>query len=535
MYATNLTDQLFSAALPLKPLVAWCGSACSVTVAVPPAAALAGLNIGSVGVTLSLPDGSNAAAQAVHVANTPLWTATFPAANFATSGTVANGLMVTLAGEDENGVVRMWIVATGDLEVRPGDASPSPSGSWVAVKLRDGAPENPVEGDAYVSGGKLYLYDHGAWVQIGGGGVTVDDAMSETSENPVQNKVNTAALEGKQDALTAAQLAAANSGATAQKVAAWDGYAAQIAAKADASEVNAALAQKADADDLPYALVVPGEWTYSGVPAGVSNYGLVWDDAWFFVYYYEGESYGSSVLGDEDALELSFVLFDSTVTATRASLPGNLSDRAVNAVAVSTDTTLTLPAANPGHSRDLLVRLTVSATSAVTWTVAQGESWDAMGAPPSSFAAGTYLYRITEVAPGTWHCEDLLALVGLEAALADKMPMYPMVAVAPSSGTLTIAPYTVATYTAGSSAESFTVAVGAGTTGMARDCELVIDCTATGAVAPTVTWPSNFHPRTDAGTDFACEAGVRNVYYISEYATGQFAVGGWQETAGGNA
>ena len=178
-----------------------------------------------------------------------------------------------------------------------------------------------------------------------------------------------------------------------------------------------AIDGKADADDLPYALVVPGEWTYSGVPAGVSNYGLVWDDAWFFVYYYEGESYGSSVLGDEDALELSFVLFDSTVTATRASLPGNLSDRAVNAVAVYT--TLTLPAANPGHSRDLIVRLTVSATSAVTWLDAGNDpTWDAIGAPPSTFAAGTYLYRFTEVSPSTWHCEDMLALVGLEAALA---------------------------------------------------------------------------------------------------------------------
>lgn len=103
------------------------------------------------------------------------------------------------------------------------------------------------------------------------------------------------------------------------------------------------------------------------------------------------------------------------------------------------------------------------------------------------------------------------------------------------SGTLTVAPYTVATYTAGASAAAFTVAVGAGTTGTARDCELVIDCTGSGAVAPTVTWPSNFHPRTDAATDFACEAGVRNVYFISEYATGEFTVGGWQETAGGNA
>jgi hypothetical protein len=102
---------------------------------------------------------------------------------------------------------------------------------------------------------------------------------------------------------------------------------------------------------------------------------------------------------------------------------------------------------------------------------------------------------------------------------------------------VTAAPYTVAAYTATSTAEAFEIAVGAlpaGVTGTARDCILVIDCTATGAVAPTVTWDTHFHPRTDAGTDFACEAGVRNVYYISEYAAGEFAVGGWQETEGGN-
>ena len=121
-----------------------------------------------------------------------------------------------------------------------------------------------------------------------------------------------------------------------------------------------------------------------------------------------------------------------------------------------------------------------------------------------------------------------------ETALAGKMPMYPMVAVTPSSGTLTVTPYTVATYTADTSAVAFTVAVGTGTAGTARDCELVIDCTATGAVAPTVTWPATFHPRTDAATDFACKAGVRNIYFISEYAAGEFAVGGWKETAGGN-
>lgn len=134
-----------------------------------------------------------------------------------------------------------------------------------------------------------------------------------------------------------------------------------------------------------------------------------------------------------------------------------------------------------------------------------------------------------------WDETTLGALKADADALLALTPKYPIVSVQPSNGTLTVAPYTVATYTAGTTAAAFTVAVGVGTAGMARDCELVIDCTATGGVAPTVTWPATFHPRTDAGTDFACEAGVRNVYYISEYAQGQFAVGGWQETAGGNA
>ena len=209
-----------------------------------------------------------------------------------------------------------------------------------------------------------------------------------------------------------------------------------------------------------------------------------------------------------------------------------LADRTVNLITAQSGTAsidIELPElANVGRMRDFYVRLTVSETSAATWTIGQGESWDAMGSPPSSFAAGTYLYHISEVAAGVWHCEDLFGVL-------NRIPMYQVVGVTPSGGTLTVSPYTVSTYTAGDSAAAFTVAVGTGASGVARDCELVIDCTATGAVAPTVTWPATFHPRTDAATDFACEAGKRNVYFISEYATGNFAVGGWQETAGGNA
>lgn len=413
MYATNIKDQLFSAALPLKPLVCWCGSAESVTVAVPPMPAVAGLAVSGVSVKLTLPDGAVRSVSAVAVPASPLWRATFPAELFATAGRVADGLEVTLFGKDEQGVERAWIVAKGDLEVRAGDAAPTPGESFCLVKLRDGAPEDPVEGDAYVSGGTLYLYDDGAWVQIGGGGggVTVDDEMSSTSENPVQNKVITAALEGKQGTLTAAQLAAANSGATAAKVAAWDGYAEQIAAKADAADVNAALAQKADADALPYSLVVPGEWTFAPLPDGVTSVE--------FYGYSSGDGWGISVNGDApvyaglnepNAVELEWDVYgDGTcvVTATRASLPGHLADRAVNAVAVSSATALTLPAANPGHARDLLVRLTISGSTVPTITFAAptGESLtyetDGDGFPAPD-AEGNWLYSFTETAAHTF-------------------------------------------------------------------------------------------------------------------------------------
>jgi hypothetical protein len=118
-----------------------------------------------------------------------------------------------------------------------------------------------------------------------------------------------------------------------------------------------------------------------------------------------------------------------------------------------------------------------------------------------------------------------------DSPVADTSPVLDI------KNTLIVSPFTSATYTADSTAATFEIAVGAlpaGVTGKARDCILVIDCTATGAVAPTVTWPSNFHPRTDTATDMAIvEAGKVAVFYISEYMSGQFAVGGWVETEGG--
>ena len=429
MYQVNIQNQLFSAALPLKPLTAWAGSACSVTVAVPPAPALAGLGVSGVGVTLSLPDGRTVNAAAVQVAGTPLWVATFAADEFATSGHVAQGLMITIAGTDEHGAVRTWIIAKGDVDVMDGDAAPVSGGSYYAVKLRDTAPENPVEGDAYVSNGGLSIYHDGEWVTIGGVDISgkLDGAaaypaweagpygensivshngklwkclLATTMEPPSEDWVEVtlqSLLAAKQDALSQSQLAAVNSGATSAKVAIWDGYAAQIA-------------QKANTSDLPYRLVEPGKWEFSGsgVQSGVTytieEYEV--DGTWYYDLNGNGEPYLVTITSSQRLLTVDF--WDDGngyhITATRASLPGlpgHLLDRAGNRVEVSGDTTLTLPAANPGYLRDFLVRLEISGSTVPTITFAAptGETitYETDGDEfPVPDEAGDWLYSFTE-------------------------------------------------------------------------------------------------------------------------------------------
>jgi hypothetical protein len=116
-------------------------------------------------------------------------------------------------------------------------------------------------------------------------------------------------------------------------------------------------------------------------------------------------------------------------------------------------------------------------------------------------------------------------------SMLSKMPRYPFANAEVVDGVVTVAPYTNAKLE--SDGTAFTVSVGEGND-YVRDCVLVVECGET-ATAPTITWGDNFHPRTDAETDFACVAGKRNVYWISEYAPNHFAVAGWQETVGGNA
>lgn len=115
--------------------------------------------------------------------------------------------------------------------------------------------------------------------------------------------------------------------------------------------------------------------------------------------------------------------------------------------------------------------------------------------------------------------------------IPNLLPRYPFEDAEIVDGVVTVAPYTNAKLVV-SDGTAFSVAVG-GEGGFMRDCVLMVVCS--NDTAPTITWPSNFHPRTDAETDFACVACVRNVYWISEHSEGEFVVAGWQETEGGNA
>jgi hypothetical protein len=102
----------------------------------------------------------------------------------------------------------------------------------------------------------------------------------------------------------------------------------------------------------------------------------------------------------------------------------------------------------------------------------------------------------------------------------------------PNEG-LNLTPYARTQIVMGGS-DTFTVlGVLGGNSGFLRDLQMVVDCR--NGSAPNITWGAIFRPRTDAETDFKCEAGKRNVYWISEYSEGEFVVAGWQETTGGNA
>ena len=157
--------------------------------------------------------------------------------------------------------------------------------------------------------------------------------------------------------------------------------------------------------DLPYAMVTPGEWEFSGVPEGHTiTDGPYWQDGdgWIIVLDDVVVCYSDEMSESAMSLTWYYEAFGATITATRASLSGHLLDRAGNRVVVTGDTTLTLPALEyAGRLRDFLVRLEISGSTVPTITFAAptGETitYETDGDEfPVPDEAGDWLYSFTE-------------------------------------------------------------------------------------------------------------------------------------------
>lgn len=466
-------------------------------------------------------------------------------------------------------------------------------------------PSTGEEGKIYVAKdtNKMYRWSGTQYVQVGGSDIPVDSALSTTSENPVQNKVVTAAVNAKctvaeavaevtrveRNAVYTVTFDPYDDGETTVEFVIsdieWgmtDDDVLTISCKVDGEEVSVSSERHVEEVNVPlggsiYATAAyeqaPGAWEYVDGNLGIltkhvavsyvdgqNAHGLARlvdlptktsdlvndgaDGAHPFISQHQQLTpvYGGNgdvfsdwvVIPDNDGLLSvkwledsgvgdgwflwdteagNYVSYEAKGNAQSTSLSWTESDADYTATATRTE--------NP------IIGYTLG-TQSTKPLQPQGDYYQKPqgGIPASDMASGvqTSLGKAdTAVQP---------------AGIAALMPMYNFTQPPVMDDLLTVLPYTVTTYTADSTAAAFEIAVGAlptGVTGKARDCILVIDCTATGAVAPTVTWGTHFHPRTDTATDLAIvEAGKRAVFYISEYVTGEFAVGGWTETAGGS-
>lgn len=154
----------------------------------------------------------------------------------------------------------------------------------------------------------------------------------------------------------------------------------------------------AAASDLPYRLVEPGKWEFSGSGYDQSKSYSIEEAEISGVWYYDLEVDGEIPDQVTSQTKLDVVNFPgASITATR----NVLLDRAGNRVEVSGDTTLTLPAAVPGYLRDFIVRLEISGSTVPTITFAAptGETivYETDGDEfPVPDEAGDWLYSFTE-------------------------------------------------------------------------------------------------------------------------------------------
>ena len=222
----------------------------------------------------------------------------------------------------------------------------------------------------------------------------VDDALALRSE-----------VAEKQDELTPAQIAAANSGATAAKVATWDGYAAQIAAKASAADLRYRIAEAELTAKLPTGVTLAKD----GVAVDHEFYvdsdhiSILPDDIEKEVFSWDLDGTNGRDGADYGYDNLVLMQNGSVVqpSAVELTVFRALADRTVNVVNAdgSTSIDVEIPVAQEGHSRDFYLAVTCGST-APTLNAPSGVTLvDAKGEPPdlSLSADATTVLKFTEV------------------------------------------------------------------------------------------------------------------------------------------
>lgn len=165
-----------------------------------------------------------------------------------------------------------WAAGTGSVTVDDAlsDSSTNPVQNKVIKAALDGKQKT------LIAGTNISIDDDGTISATGGGGggtVDVDGSLSPTSTNPVQNKAIYNAIAAKQDALSAAQLLAANSGATATKVSGYDTHVADGDIHVTSSQKTAWTAKQDAIGDL--ATIRSNATAGAGAATTIATYGNI--------------------------------------------------------------------------------------------------------------------------------------------------------------------------------------------------------------------------------------------------------------------
>ena len=458
---------------PLPPVYMFAGAPSSPRVFGVPAR-MGSWAITAVSVAVAFPDNSTRTIPLTQVDGT--WIGVIPAC--ATTGAVQNGVQIVADGTNENGdAVTGYCLGVGDLFVMERDFTATADGTRYYFHYCEETPATPQVGDAVYADGVLKWWDGTAWRDFGGSSITIDPSLSPTSVNPVQNKVVKAALDGKRGLM---DMAVYEDG-----IAPWTmTFTGGVSRVYEWNQTDGAW--KCDEDDMRLFFDSGSGWHLQHHDAEYD----VWSDV------------AEPLEAAADALRLEE--FEPGLVFTRPVAEGVYPTQDALArtsqLAGKADKSEMSVTPGTGADADKTTIQLKSGTSATVLTAHQ------------SLAGLAREYTFSDV--------QTISSAGTEQSPNEVTPV--------DAQNKRVSVEAVNAYIA--------VALpAASANGHIRDFMLTLDCSSlTDGDEPTVTWGTAFHPRTDAGTDFACAAGVKNVYYISEYATGEFVVGGWQETAGGS-